>query len=200
MVYGIPDIRQREQIDRPATISIIGEDLFSMPPGSNPAGIKAEMEAVSKFYSGADSKMKEECIRIDKNVMHPFLNFCEKNGLGTFEKEVEELLEYTRVPIMTLKYFYNRPRPFQQAAYIMPGFRYMPSCSAMSPSYPSGHTVQAGVICDFYSRKYPQFASSFEKVADRVAVSRLIMGVHYPTDNIFAVKMAKKLVQKINAK
>jgi membrane-associated phospholipid phosphatase len=87
--------------------------------------------------------------------------------------------------IVKLKYSYQRIRP-NQLAYMLQ-MRLYPYKSNFSdtPSYPSGHTIQAKVYCEVLSNKYPQYHHQLISLADDIANSRLYMGVHYPSDNKF---------------
>jgi len=196
MTYGVPNIVHRGLIDQSKTAFILGEDFFNRP--FRKEYIEKDFAILSRFYSESTKEIREECVKIDENPFYAFDKYLKANNLEPYKDEMGKATEYAEVPIITLKYHYNVPRPFMFAAYLKPDFKYMPSCYSQSPSYPSGHTVQAGVICDFYQKKYPERYADFEKIADKIAISRLIMGLHFPQDNIFSVQIAKKILSKLN--
>lgn len=85
-----------------------------------------------------------------------------------------------------LKFHYNRPRPFQVAAYLkLPLFQYA-SLSVLSPSYPCLMTMQSKVVCEVISMKYPDITQNLEELAFDVTASRLFLGHNYMTDGDFA--------------
>jgi hypothetical protein len=196
MTYGVPNIVQRGLIDKSKTTFILGEEFFNRP--FNKEYVAKEFAILSRFYSESTKEIREECAKIDEDPFYAFDKYLKKNNLEAYKDEVEKAADYSKVPIMTLKYHYNIPRTFMLAPYYAPDFKYMPSCFSQSPSYPSGHTIQAGVICNFYQKKYPERYADFEKIADKVALSRLIMGLHFPQDNIFSIQVAKQIVSKLN--
>jgi hypothetical protein len=196
MIYGVPNIVQRALIDRQKTLFMLGEDFFNKP--FRKEYVDKEFTILARFYSESTKEIREECAKIDEDPYYAFQKYIKANNLEAYQEEIKRITEYVKVPIMTLKYHYNIPRPFMFAGYMKPDFKYMPSCYSQSPSYPSGHTIQAGVICDFYQKKYPDRYADFEKIADKIALSRLIMGLHFPQDNIFSVQVAKQIVAKIN--
>lgn len=49
-------------------------------------------------------------------------------------------------------------------------------------SYPSGHTAYAYVYALFMAEIMPQHSSEFLKRAEEVGKSRILGGVHYPSD------------------
>ena len=88
--------------------------------------------------------------------------------------------------LLKLKYHYERIRPKQLALHFnMPLYPYT-SKSSDTPSYPSGHTFQAKVYCEVLGNRYPQYYNSLKRLSEDIAVSRVYMGVHYPSDIEFA--------------
>lgn len=86
--------------------------------------------------------------------------------------------------INILKYTVNRPRPFEVDKAIEK------LTWGGSPSFPSGHTGDAMVVAIslsllFYKRKWLLFVVWLWAIA--VAYSRIVLGVHYPSDIIGAV-------------
>ncbi len=81
------------------------------------------------------------------------------------------------VPSLFAKKHFKRPRPFKAFPQIKP-------CLDLprSYSYPSGHTSTSRLMARALALKYPERALLFMQKADEVALSRMIGGVHYPTD------------------
>ena len=66
--------------------------------------------------------------------------------------------------------------------------------SALSPSYPSGHTFQAKLVCEVLGNKYVEHNDYLQKLAHDVELSRLYLGLHFQSDNDFALVVAQKLL------
>lgn len=103
------------------------------------------------------------------------------------------------LPVITkLKYHYQRPRPYQLAYYF--GMKFYPNFSryVSSPSYPSGHSVLGAVLTEVLAAEYSGvFTTCYEvmrKLCGEIMESRLYMGVHYPSDNRFALHVAQQLL------
>ena len=89
------------------------------------------------------------------------------------------------------KFYYNRTRPYKRfPQQITP---LSTSTSEHTPSYPSSHSLQAFAIQKHLTKLYPEHAACISATANRIADSRVIGGVHYPSDKEFARHLAKTL-------
>jgi undecaprenyl-diphosphatase len=70
-----------------------------------------------------------------------------------------------------LKASVNRPRPEEEE-----------SPSRWNSSFPSGHAAGAFSLATVFSNKYPRLRPVFYLVASAVALSRIYLGRHYPSD------------------
>ena len=89
------------------------------------------------------------------------------------------------------KFYYNRIRPYKRfPQQITP---LSTTTSEHTPSYPSSHSLQAFAIQKHLTKLYPEHAAQVSTTANRIADSRVIGGVHYPSDKEFARHLAKTL-------
>lgn len=90
------------------------------------------------------------------------------------------------------KKIYNRPRPYTRNPMIKP-------CIPLetSSSYPSGHTTVSRAVALYLASKYPERESEFLKVADQVALNRVIGGVHHPSDIEAGKKLGYEVASRI---
>jgi undecaprenyl-diphosphatase len=78
---------------------------------------------------------------------------------------------------MAVKDLFGRPRPFET-------WRDLP-CLLAPPdrfSFPSGHTMTAFAVCGVYSEMIPWACHFFLPAAVLIGLSRVFLGLHYPTD------------------
>ena len=66
-----------------------------------------------------------------------------------------------------------------------------------TPSYPSGHAVQAYLIAELFSNVDPRGSHQYQELAERVSHSRIIAKAHYPSDKTYGKKVAKALFQGV---
>ena len=69
------------------------------------------------------------------------------------------------------------------------------SYTANTPSYPSGHTLEAYVILNVIANKYPNEYQFCKDMIDDIAYSRLYLGLHFSSDNDFAKEIAKEILK-----
>jgi hypothetical protein len=102
--------------------------------------------------------------------------------------------------VVQLKNHYQRPRPYQVAFYTEQDLHPYYSYSAVSPSYPSGHACQALFLFHLIGFHYEDKKEELLKIAKQVADSRIILGIHYKSDNLFGFQIVKELLLKDDIK
>jgi hypothetical protein len=110
-----------------------------------------------------------------------------KEDMGGFfyiDSQIETLLFF-------LKDVINRPRPYQLAKYY--GYPMYPliRTDAMTAAYPSGHALTGFVMSEHYAKKYPEIAGELRAHGERIARSREITGIHYPSDTAISKEICQ---------
>lgn len=114
-----------------------------------------------------------------------YLYFAVGMLLWAFEPEHGELFLYTalmayalELPLyVMLKKMFKRPRPcdflINLTAHVTPSDKF---------SLPSGHTAAAWLMASIVAHYYPSFALLAYSWAALIGLSRVLLGVHYPSD------------------
>lgn len=114
-----------------------------------------------------------------------YLYFAIGLALWAFEQEHGQLFLYTalmayalELPIyVCLKKLFKRPRPCDfltnLQAHVTPSDKF---------SLPSGHTAAAWLMACITAHFYPPFAAIAYVWATLIGLSRILLGVHYPSD------------------
>lgn len=135
----------------------------------------------------SDDVLQKRYKLYDKNFEEYFINSL--SNVGVDRQEVTELIKQVHdeiVPlIVKLKYHYQRVRPNQLSHNLSMRLYPFESSTIDSPSYPSGHSVQAKLYADVLGNKYPKYYRQLKALSNDIAESRLSMGLHYPSDILF---------------
>jgi len=89
------------------------------------------------------------------------------------------------------KEYWNRPRPPLIDARVKPAIA-LPTSGA----YPSGHTTQAFLNAALLAEIFPDRREALREHARQVAWSRVIAGVHYPSDTAAGQMLGERLAQE----
>ena len=123
----------------------------------------------------------------DMNPAAAFTNVIKPDEM-TLE-EMDKIMTSSRVMFVTkmLKWKYNRARPAQIAPELIneKNGTLLHSDSAATPSYPSGHAVQAYYLAKILARKFPAKTHAVMEIATKCANIRIMAGHHYPSDRDF---------------
>lgn len=150
----------------------------------NRAMKSSSWENYRKFMFGADG-----------NINQYFEKELSRLGYEMPVEEVLQMQDELSTLIIILKNHYQRPRPFQVAFYTEQKCNPFPSISAQSPSYPSGHSVEAYFTAYYLSVLFPPAKDGLLKLAERISSSREVMGVHFQSDLSFGKTIAQALTK-----
>lgn len=155
-------------------------------PKNDSETVKQELnEMVEKVQWAFDESNSEHLyryLRYDRNLLQSIISTFTERGLDVLEL-TESIFDDITPTIVKLKQKYQRPRPYQLAQYYKLKLFPYATKSGHSPSYPSGHTIQAYVVLSIIGNKHPEAYGFCKKFIDDIAYSRVYLGLHYPSDN-----------------
>ena len=182
-------IKNMKYTDKPKTwkvsdeITIGWDDILPDPPTNDSETTKKELVYLAKLTKSVSSAQLDLIKLVDEEPNDLFHKTM-KNLDVEFPKEIfDRSWNIIKPAIMNLKYMHNRPRPYQLAEKYGLNIKLRDSKTAQTPAYPSGHTAYTALSAYILAAKYPQFAEHFFDKIQAAGMARMLMGVHYPSDN-----------------
>jgi hypothetical protein len=142
-------------------------------------------EDLQKRYKLYDSRFEEYIVNVLSNV-----GIDRQEVIDTIKSIHDDIKPF----LVKLKYHYQRVRPYQLSHILSMRLYVYDSETANSPSYPSGHTVQAKLYADVLGNKYPKYYNQLQDLATDITDSRMAMGLHFPSDCEFGLYVADTIV------
>ena len=182
-------VKDMKYTDSPRTwevsddITIGWDNVLPDPPSNDSETTRKELIYLSNLTRNVSNSQIDLIKLVDKepnDLFHKTL----KNLNIEFPKDIfDKSWNIIKPIILNLKHRHNRPRPYQLAEKYGIKIILRDSETAKTPAYPSGHTAYTALSAYILAAKYPQHA---EHLFDKVSVAgmaRMLMGVHYPSDN-----------------
>lgn len=199
--FGNPNRKHIVYLNEKNYLDSLLEELSSIPPPHNDSEyVLNELNELVKLTNDLAKEQVEIIKRFhfyDYDFEKLVIEKLVENGID--EKEVTDYLKEIHndiVPLLVkLKYTYQRIRPYQLAFYREIPLYPFKTINTDSPSYPSGHTYQSLIYAEVLGNKYPKYYQALHKLADDIRVSREALGVHYESDNQFAMYCASKVLE-----
>lgn len=152
-------------------------------------------QVVMQYY---DRKVPKELQAVcDKKPEKIFQTFLESTGRTFNVDYYVMLMDSLRDIIRKMKNYYDRPRPAELAKQMGINFLGDDLSTAKSPSYPSGHTIQAYVMAKMLIDQFPEHEADLLSIAEMISQSRIDRGVHFPTDIEYGREVAQSLYEQI---
>lgn len=191
-----PKAKHQKRLDSAEDYEILNCSYVDAPvmvPPTNSSGeTMAELETIAAAEALHKNPGKLEH-KYDDEFDWAFKKVVEDAGLEYDETYFKRLIKEAASITIRLKYKFNRPRPFQLGPVLGIDVTKYQSSTAKTPAFPSGHTTQSVLVACVLSEKYPELKEKLMKVADKVSLSRVVGGHHYPSDIEYGKVLGKWL-------
>lgn len=188
-------------LDSPPSLNLIKIDEWSAPvkpcPENGSLDTKNELLRMSAEINQMDDDDQEDIVEKYDEFFDEFEKACNKKGLVFPKEYLNDLIDESVEIITKIKWKYNRPRPYQLAPVLGISLRVNMKETAKSPSFPSGHALQSKLVANVLSIMFPELEDKFQKIADKVAYSRYIGGLHYPSDLVYGAELADWMINYV---
>ena len=188
------EIKEKHQKRINQKVTLWDENLIvpkRLPPENDSKTTLSELKMLAKIKPNVDF------VESGDDIKKAFMPLIEKNDLKVTEEFLSKILKESGKYIMTLKYHYNRPRPYQLAEFYQMDLNGVELDSMKTPSYPSGHATQGYLIGEYLAMKDPQNAHEYKQVGEDIAHSRIVAKAHYKSDKIYGKRLAEYLIKHL---
>jgi hypothetical protein len=186
IIYGNPTRDQLEYLQKKSEYDSLLPEMFQITCPSNVSTLtQDELKALVEYqkeYNYLPEAVKKRYSKYDSELDKSIINYVYNLWRWDITDLVEDIMESTKPLLLKLKYKYQRPRPYQLAYEYKQSVFPIITSSALSPSFPSGHSFQAQIIANTISSINPKVHNDMNKLVLDVNEQRLFYGVHYPSD------------------
>jgi hypothetical protein len=186
--------------NRPRTASVFPGDRYNFPDIPYPPidSLEGEQDLARTIIQYNNRVVPAELQEAaDEDMDSLFRDFLDQKGI-TMNESYYKKLRVDLLPIIrSLKEYYDRPRPYQVAKVYGVDFQADPLSTVQSPSYPSGHAIQAYVIGLKLAEQFPAHRDGLLDVAELVSQSRVDRGVHFQSDIDFGRVIAYLIAEEM---
>ena len=196
--YGNPSVEQMELLeDKGVYDSLAGKAQWRSGrfPEADSIETLSELEQIREMMRKATTQEVDMSYAIDDNLAAWYCNQLGRNG-KRYAVQIQRVINACSPTIAKVKYANQRPRPFQVALYL--DFKLFPheTFSGHSPAWPSGHSCQARMITLCLTEMYPKLKERLIELENIVHNSRLVMGIHYPSDLQAGADLANQMFEE----
>ena len=153
-------------------------DFPELKHPSNESEIEQVLEAVKN-----NDLDKETQRNLDENNHKMMLDIVDED-MDDWKRFIEDVDIHT----IKLKMKYGRQRPYEYSDKIK-----SITDTDGSPSFPSGHAIEAYALAEVLGERYPDKKDELDKMASKISKSRVQMGNHFPSDIEVGEKVGKMI-------
>jgi hypothetical protein len=199
LTYGNPSHDQLSFIQGTCLVdSLFDTFKDSVLPKNDSELVKEELNEIADSLAIVSQPENQNYLKrylaYDRNLIQSLSSIFKQKDIEV-EELITDIVKDIQNLIYKLKYHYQRPRPYQLAQYYKLKLFPYKSFSAHTPSYPSGHTIEAIVILNVIGNKYPTEYQYCKELIEDVAYSRVYLGHHFPSDNDGGREIGKAILK-----
>lgn len=199
LTYGNPAHDQLDFIQGTCLVdSLFDTFKDSIIPKNDSELVKEELNEISDCLEIVSQPENQSYLKrylaYDRNLIQAVSSIFKQKDIEV-EELVTDIVKDIQNLIYKLKFHYQRPRPYQLAQYYKLKLFPYKSFSAHTPSYPSGHTIEAIVILNVLGNKYPTEYQYCKELIEDIIYSRVYLGHHFPSDNDGGRELAKAILK-----
>jgi len=173
--------------------------IVARPNKNSSVETKKELKYIANLANNRSVEEINLIYEVDADPMGLFQPVIEELGIEFPYLKFNTIYRNMVLPLtIHLKNYYNRARPFQLEEYYDIKIDRLITNTHHTPSYPSGHVMYASLIGEILFYLFPEKKNIFDNIVQKVALCRVLQGVHFPSDNEASIKIMEKIYPKLS--
>lgn len=166
------------------------------PPKNSTSFTRRELDFIRSEINTRNKKFKDMSIHVHDldNFYEYWAKFAQNqlnsdlnsNFFSNHAKQTDGLINWVKLQ-------FKRPRPYALAKVLNVAYELPTDERFQTGSYPSGHSCEAYMFGYLLSMKYPEHAKKILLFTRDLANSRIVAGVHFPSDVIAGKLLAAQI-------
>ncbi len=185
----------------PDIISFDYKTILNAPPSNTDPKTLKELTFVAESTFNRSETEIEQIYNIDRDLDAPFVKLLSKYKLEYPQEFISTFYDVVKPVLRNIKHYWNRPRPVQLAKLFNIKIDPIVTNTVHTPSYPSGHTMYSRLVANILKHHYPQIENKIlDNIVYDTARARVMMGVHFPSDNQASILLANYVFKNLISK
>ena len=185
----------------PDIVSFDYKTILDAPPSNTDPKTLKELTFVAESTFNRSEAEIEQIYSIDRDLDAPFIKLLSKYKLEYPQEYIDTFYNVVQPVLMNIKHYWNRPRPVQLAKLFNIKIDPIVTTTVHTPSYPSGHTMYSRLVANILKHHYPQIENKIlDNIVYDTARARVMMGVHFPSDNQASIFLSNYLFKNLVSK
>jgi hypothetical protein len=191
IIYGNPGKHHMELIENSEVLRLWASKLQPLLHMPYPCDVTThgEIQYLIQKHTTVTQDDIAYANHIDTNLLEVWSDYIGSFGYVISADQLDQWIAPFDPIIDYLKLHYNRPRPFQIAGQLNLPMYPTVRCGSTDSAYPAGHTLHSLYIYHKLVALHPMYKREWLRMVCDVADTRLDLGVHYPSDNLFSFQV-----------
>jgi hypothetical protein len=169
-----------------------------LPPKNSSKASREELNAIVDYLADINKEKATLARYISydtQSVLKPYAKLILEKDLKEAGQIIDDIIDDVLPLVYKLKFYFQRPRPYQLANhYKLKCFPYSTK-SGDSPSYPCLSVVQAKLISYVMGNHFPQHFDLLDKIATDIEYSRQYLGLNYASDIDYSIYIVETITK-----
>ncbi len=201
--FGNPVLEHLELINQECEVKSwfisngMAQKIINEAPLNSSEITKQDLEELEARLKSTTSEEITFAKYVDKteNFANLFIDIIKEEDSNISIDDFFRIDSQTEPILYYLKDKINRPRPYQLAKALQYDINPIIKTNACSAAYPSGHALSGYFVSRYFANKYPNLKDRLLELGEKIANSRINVGIHFPSDSMISKQIADTIIK-----